>query len=126
MNQAGSEFSDQRMENTIGNILRAGVIIAASVVFIGGFFYLIHYGSTLPDYSSFKGEPAELRHPGTIIFSALSFKGRDMIELGLLLLIATPVIRVISAAFGFLWQQDYIYFCICLTVLAVLTYSIMA
>jgi uncharacterized membrane protein len=121
-----TKFSDQRMEKIIGNVLRAGVITAASVVLIGGFFYLIRYGGTLYNYGSFKGEPAELRHPGTIISSALLLKRRAIIELGLLLLIATPVIRVIFAAFGFLRQRDYVYFCICLIVLTVLTYSIMA
>jgi uncharacterized membrane protein len=126
MNQTKPEYSDRRMENIIGNVLRTGVIIAALVVFIGGIFYLARYGGNLSDYSSFKGEPAGLRHPGTIISNALSFKTRDVIELGLLLLIATPVVRVIFAAFGFLRQRDYVYFCICLVVLAVLTYSIIA
>jgi uncharacterized membrane protein len=124
MNLTSSEFSDQRMEKTIGNVLRAGVVIAALVVFLGGLSYLISYGGGSADYSNFKGEPAKLRHPGSIISNALLFRSRDMIELGLLLLIATPVIRVIFAAFSFLRQRDYIYFCICLIVLAVLTYSI--
>jgi uncharacterized membrane protein len=114
------------MERIIGNVLRTGVVLAAFVVLIGGFFYLIRYGGSLPDYSSFKGEPVELCHPGTIISNALSFRRDAVIELGLLLLIATPVFRVIFAAFGFLRQRDYVYCCICLIVLAVLAYSIMA
>ena len=124
MNQTKSELVEQRMKNIMGNVLRAGVITAAVIVLVGGVFYLIRYGHNPSDYSTFKGEPEELCHPRTIISNALLFRRRAIIELGLLILIATPTIRVIFAAFSFLWQRDYIYFLICLIALSLLIYSL--
>jgi uncharacterized membrane protein len=49
----------------------------------------------------------------------------SIIQLGLLLLIATPIARVILAAVGFLFERDRLYFCISLIVLAVLLYSLL-
>lgn len=124
MNQAESESAEQRMKNIMGNVLRTGVITAAVIVFAGGVLYLIRYGHILPDYEIFKGQPEELRHPGTIISNALSFRRRALIEMGLLVLIATPAIQIIFAAFNFLRQRDYIYSGICLIVLILLFYSL--
>ena len=50
--------------------------------------------------------------------------GRAIIQFGLLLLIATPVARVIFSAVAFAWERDYLYVAFTLAVLAVLTYSL--
>jgi uncharacterized membrane protein len=126
MGQVQSESSDRRMEKGVGYVLRAGVVTAAAIVLAGGLFYLIRYGNTLPDYSTFKGEPAELRHPATIIRDTLSFRRRATIELGLLVLMATPVLVVFYVAINFWRQRDYTYVCICLIVLTVLIYSLIS
>jgi uncharacterized membrane protein len=124
MNPTESELAEQRMRNIMGNVLRAGVITAAFIVFIGGVLYLIRYGHNLPDYDIFKGQPEELRHPSTIISNALAFRRRALIELGLLILVATPTIQILFAAFNFIRQRDYIYSSICLIVLILLCYSL--
>lgn len=55
---------------------------------------------------------------------ALSFRSRGVIQLGLLLLIATPVARVVFSVFAFALQQDRTYVIVTLIVLAVLIYSL--
>jgi len=124
MNTNNPDFSDQKAEMTIANILRLGVAAAAVIVLFGGILYLSFYGNFTPDYSTFKGQPLQLRQPHTIVRDALHFRRRATIELGLLLLIITPVSRVVFAAFSFWRQRDYTYVCICLIVLAILTYSL--
>ncbi|MGB9103684.1 MAG: DUF1634 domain-containing protein [Terriglobales bacterium] len=120
-----STWTDDRLEIVIGNLLRIGVTIAAVVVLAGGILYLAKHGSLPVDYGSFHGEPRELRSISGIIRAAPSGNPRAIIQLGLLLLIATPVARVIFSAFGFLRERDYRYVLITLIVLGVLLYSIL-
>jgi uncharacterized membrane protein len=124
MNKPDPARVEQRGEIFIGNLLRTGVIVAASLVFFGGIVYLFQRGLALPDYKAFKGEPEELRHVPAIIRYAFSFDGRGLIQLGLLALIATPIARVALSVLVFLRQRDKMYVVITCVVLAVLGYSL--
>lgn len=124
MSQPRGSYTDEQMEQIIGNLLRIGAIIAAAMVLIGGVLYLIHYGTTLPDYRVFRGEPSDLRSLSGIVIDTLSLRSRGIIQLGLLLLIATPVARVVFSVFAFALQRDYTYVIVTLIVLGVLMYSL--
>jgi len=100
------------------------VLLAAAVVLIGAGVYLRKYGGTTPDYRMFRGEPEDLRSISGIVSAALALRGRGLIQLGLLLLIATPVARVVFSAVAFACQRDYTYVTITLIVLALLLYSL--
>ncbi len=123
---AGSKdgWSDERVEKILGNLLRSGVISAAIVVLAGGILYLIRYGGDLPHYSLFRGEPAEFRSVEGIITAALGFRSRGLIQLGLLLLVATPLARVAFSIVAFALEGDRIYIVVTLIVLGVLLYSL--
>src|SRR5262245_23053239 len=84
-----------RFERLLGNLLRTGVLLAAAVVLLGGVVYLIQHGGEQPDRAAFHGEPADLRNPSGIAARALELDGRGIIMVGLLLLVATPVARVV-------------------------------
>ncbi len=124
MRESKSAWSDEQVEQIVGNLLRSGVIASAIVVLAGGILYLIRYGWNLPDYSIFKGEPAEFRSVEGIVKAALRLRSRGLIQLGLLLLIATPVARVAFSIFAFALQRDKIYVVITLIVLAMLLFSL--
>ncbi len=117
-------LTDEQMDRIISILLRNGVIVAALVVLVGGVFYLIRYGGTLPDYGAFRGEPANLRNVSGIVREALSFHTRGIIQLGLLLLVATPVARVAFSVLAFALQKDRTYVIVTLIVLAILLYSL--
>lgn len=121
-----SNFSseDKRIDEIIGVLLRTGVILAAAVVFIGAVFFLARYGSSPEHYRVFQGEPSDLRHVFSIFHEAIAGDVRGIIQLGLLLLIATPVARVIFTVFAFLYERDWTYVTITLIVLALLLYSL--
>jgi uncharacterized membrane protein len=85
---------------------------------------LIRYGAALPDYGVFRGEPANLCTVSGIVPEALSFHPRGIIQLGLLLLIATPVARVAFSVLAFAWQRDRTYVIVTLIVLVILLYSL--
>jgi uncharacterized membrane protein len=118
-------WTDQRMEILIGQLLRAGVLLAAAVVLLGGTVYLVRHGHTRADYRVFRGEPADFRGVGGIVREAFSLRGKGIIQLGLLLLIATPVARVAFSIFGFAEEHDRMYVVVTVIVLSVLIYSLM-
>ncbi len=124
MAKAGSTWTNQQVETIIANLLRGGVILAAVVVCTGGAFFLFHYGPAYPDYRIFRGEPTDLRTVRGIVADALSLHSRGMIQLGLLLLIATPVTRVAFSIIAFLRQRDRTYVAVTLLVLTILLYSL--
>jgi uncharacterized membrane protein len=116
--------TDTQIEIIIGLLLRSGVLIAGAVVLVGAIVFLHSHWRAHVDYRTFIGAPADLRSPRTIVEGALHLRGQSIIQLGLLCLIATPVARVIFAAFAFLYERDYLYVVITLIVLATLLYSL--
>ncbi len=115
---------DADVQHAVGNLLRIGVLIAAAVVLVGGGVYLWHHGLGRADYRVFRGEPLYLGQLGRIVRDAASGGGRSIVQLGLLLLIATPVARVAFTAIAFAFERDRSYVLIALLVLALLLKSL--
>lgn len=111
------------MERWLGNVLKVGVIISAGLVLLGGTLYLCLHGATWPGYTAFKGEPEDLKNIYGILKSALSFHSRGIIQLGVLCLITTPVMRVIFSLGIYAKQKDTLYCIITSIVLGLLIYS---
>ncbi|MEW6442530.1 MAG: DUF1634 domain-containing protein [bacterium] len=118
-------WSDEQIERILGSLLRSGVILAALVVLAGGFLFLVRHGDEEPHYAVFLGEPAELNHVPGIARQALTGKARGVIQLGLLLLIATPVARVAFSLFAFALQRDRTYVVVTCIVLTLLIFSLL-
>src|SRR5262245_46174984 len=116
---------DDHIERVLGNLLRIGVILSALVVLAGGVVYLVRHGRQPAEHHIFHGEPVELRSVEGVIDEALSLSGRGIIQLGLLLLIATPISRVGFSVFAFARQRDSLYVVLTLIVLGVLTWSLL-
>ncbi|HVO82526.1 MAG TPA: DUF1634 domain-containing protein [Terriglobales bacterium] len=119
-----ANWTDQKVEDIVAVLLRSGVLLSAAVVFCGAVIYLARHGHTPADYHIFRGEPTDLRSISGIIRDAVGLQGRGIIQLGLLLLIATPVARVAFAVFGFAAERDRMYVIFTLIVLTVLLYSL--
>jgi uncharacterized membrane protein len=117
-----SRRSDERLNLFVGNLLRIGVVTAAAVVLLGGIIYLARHEFVAPHYRQFV--PSSFRSVGGILRGAFSGSGRGMIQLGLLLLIATPVARVVLLLVGFALQRDRLYVSVSLVVLMFLLFSL--
>jgi uncharacterized membrane protein len=114
--------ADLKMEIAISRMLRAGVSVAAIVVLVGGFLYLLQAHGVTPDYRHFYGIPSPAdRIPPLVAGGQLDSRG--IIRLGILLLIATPIMRVVYCVYGFAAQKDKIYIVVSSIVLTVLLYS---
>lgn len=88
-------------KNGLEHSSRVGVTLAAAVVLFGGGVYLLRHGREVPQFNVFKGEPTNLRTVPGVVKEVLDFRGRGIIQLGLLLLIATPVARVAFSLVAF-------------------------
>jgi uncharacterized membrane protein len=124
MSEPLAKQDEQQFEQFLGQFLRAGVLVSALVVLVGGVIFLVRHGQEPANYVTFAGVAPEYRHPELIVRGAWSLGGRAMIQLGLLLLIATPVLRVALSAVVFSRQRDYIYVALTALVLGVLLYGL--
>jgi uncharacterized membrane protein len=118
-------MDDRRLETTMGNLLRIGVLIAAGLVTIGALAYLAHHYADPVHFHSFQLESPDLRTVAGIFKLAAHFDSAGLIQLGLLLLIATPVARVVFAVIGFALERDRLYVVVSAIVLAILIVSLL-
>lgn len=116
-------WRDRRIEIILGNLLRAGVMLSALIVLSGACVYLWRHGHEQANYRVFVGEPTEFRTIPGVLRSVMHGRGRGLIQLGLLFLIATPIARVCLSVVGFSIERDRLYIVCTLIVLAILLYS---
>ena len=116
--------SDEEVELRVGALLKAGVITATILVALGGVVYLAKYGATSAHHETFTGEPGDLKRLGGIFKAAADFRGRGLIQLGVLILLATPVARVAFSLYTFVLQRDRTYMLITAFVLLLLLGSL--
>lgn len=115
---------DERIELVIGRLLQFGVLAAAIVVVTGGILLLAQYGHLPANFQQFRGEDPTLRSVGGIIRAALNGDSRAIVQLGLVLLIATPTARVALTLGAFIIQRDRLYILTTSIVLALLLYGL--
>jgi len=118
-------LTDEKMEWVISLLLRIGVSSAAALVLAGGILYLYQNGNVFPHYQTFQGEPSYLRSLGGILDSAMGLDSRGIIQLGLVVLVLTPVARVVFSVAAFAIQRDRLYVGVTLIVLSVLLYDLL-
>jgi uncharacterized membrane protein len=116
---------DEQFEQVLATLLIGGVIAAAVVVLAGGIVYLARHGAEIPDYKHFQSGSSDYRTVHGIVKRILAGRGRGLIQLGMLMLIATPVARVALSLIAFLRRRDFLYGAFTLIVLGVLVFSLM-
>lgn len=121
---ASPVVSDDEVEARVGALLQAGVLVASALVALGGIVFLLKYGHTAPHHETFSGEPSDLRSIGGIVNAAARLRGRGLIQLGILVLLATPVARVAFSLYTFVRQRDGTYIVITGFVLVLLLGSL--
>lgn len=120
-----TKWGDKDMQVIIGNLLRGGVLLSTSIVIIGGIIYLFRHGQEFPEYKTFRGQPPAFRTIPGIFRGVWEGRGRAVIQLGILVLIATPVFRVAFSIIGYLLEKDYLYMAITILVLGIILFSML-
>lgn len=112
------------LERAMGRMLQIGVLVAALVVLVGGVLYLAQEGGARPDYAHFQAAPTGMVTIARIVKGTTRLDPRSVIELGMLLLIATPICRVLFGVVGFAVLRDKLYTMVSVVVLAILIFSL--
>lgn len=115
--------ADQQMERMMGLLLRAGVLAAAATVGVGGVAYLVRHGRETVAYSTFRPRPLSVTHPVRLIGELRHLGPEALVSLGILLLVATPVVRVVLGLVSFARERDLLYVLVSATVLALLVFG---
>jgi uncharacterized membrane protein len=118
-------LDDARMERAMGVLLRFGVVLASTAVLAGMAFYLQDHARQLIDFRDFRPYSFGFRHRSELFSGSARGNAAAIIEAGILLLIATPVARVVFAVVAFALERDRLYTAISIAVLAVLVYSLL-
>jgi uncharacterized membrane protein len=110
--------SQQAVEKGISFVLRAGVLLSASIICLG-LVLLVFKGS----FANGVKIDSEIPYPRSLaaLYSGLiAFDPASVIALGLLALIATPVIRVVVSIIAFALEGDWRYVAIATAVLTII------
>lgn len=114
-------IQERDVEKIVGKLLRFGVITASLVVLLGGILFLAQNGTQgRPDYHIFKGEENDFITFDGIFKGLFTFKPMAIIQFGVLLLIITPILRIIFSLIAFILEKDKLYVVITLIVLVII------
>ncbi len=117
-------FADKDIELTIGNLLRAGVILSSIVIITGAIIYLSQSGNDHHNYHRFEGMHNTYYSLSFVLHGVAKGSGEHIIQLGVLILLATPVARIVFSLFGFIKEKDTLYIVITLLVLCIIAGSV--
>jgi len=117
-------INDKDIQIILGTLLRAGVIISMGIVLIGGIIFLIHNKGVITDYKVFRPELSKFSSIAAIFKGVSTFHGDAIVQFGILMLIFTPIARIVFAIFSFLIEKDYLYVIIGFIILAIITISL--
>jgi uncharacterized membrane protein len=116
-----------RGELVISHLLRVGVVASMAVIFAGVVIMFVHHPSYLESHADLQRltKPGAVfpHTPGEVVAGLREGRGQAVVCVGLLLLIATPIMRVAVSVVVFLAQRDYMFVLITSFVLAVLLIS---
>lgn len=114
---------DAYIETILGNLLSTGVIIASSFMILGAVLFLVRHGLEIPNYEIFKPEIFGFSDFKNLFVGLVAFRSISIMKLGILVLIATPVLRVLFSVCAFAYQKDYMYIIFTAFVLCILIFS---
>lgn len=116
-------FTDLDLNRSVGNLLRLGVILSVIISLIG-FIKLFLEGFTMPKkYTSLDTGSSSEKVWGSFWTSLCKGEGMAIIQLGILILIFTPLMRIVFALIGYLKEKDYVYVVISSIVLVIMGIS---
>jgi uncharacterized membrane protein len=121
---SGHSAADDRVEHIVGNLLRVGVLLAATVAAIAAMFFLARHGGDPAQYHVFHGEPGELSTLTGIMHGVLALNSRAVVQFGIILLIATPIARVLLTLVAFALRRDWLYVVVSGVVLGALLFGL--
>ena len=123
---AEGPISARTVELWISYVLRAGVLVSGSVILLGVALYVggRHSDAAPPSLSALLDSKSTPVHMSDVVDRAVHLHPIGLIELGLLLLILTPVVRVAMTVLLFAIDWDPMFLVIVCVVLGILIVGI--
>lgn len=112
------------LQHVVSFVLRAGVIVSTSVGLLSGIYNLAHHASDRVGFPHFQGTPEADRKIPSILTGSLYLHPRALMMLAILLLLLTPIVRVIVSLLGFIKERDRVYVTVTTVVLLTLLASL--
>lgn len=113
-------WEERDVELYIGKLLRYGVILSSIITITGGVIYIYQHPDQQLNFKTFVGAPNYLRELSTLLPAVLKLDGLAIIQLGVAILIATPILRVAFSIVAFAIEKDRMYIVITCIVLAII------
>jgi uncharacterized membrane protein len=113
------------LDDILSFILRMGLLLSLLTVLIGAALFLYQHSKEEISHHVFIGEPSFLKGISGIFEAAMQDKTLAIIQLGVILLIITPLLRVFSCLIVFVIKRDYLYIGLSTFVLGILLYSLL-
>ena len=113
----GKVFRDEQSERAIAAVLRYGSLLSTAVMAFGLALLPLRSGAGLL-------RSAYLIRSGRLFLELIQLDAAALMELGILLLLMTPIFRVVVAAISFARRRDTKYVLVSLGVLAVILLSV--
>jgi uncharacterized membrane protein len=114
------------IEEKLARVMLWGVLAAAAIMLVGGLIHLVQVPDGPVGDHIFRGEPRDLRDPVAIVTSALQWNELSFIQLGVLLLLLNPLLRVILSAVSFARDRNRTFLVVSLLLVAILCYSLVS
>lgn len=120
--QKDAKNIDEKLNDLISILLRTGVILSVIIIIAGMAVGMINKEISFSNFTLF--EPTNSIEIFKTFFTGLkSFNSIAIIQLGLFIMILTPILRLIMAFVGYLFEKDYLYSFISFLVLTVIAMS---
>lgn len=107
------------LEVVISRILQGGVLVSAAIIVLGVVMWAVRGDAGYPP----SGYPSS---PAAVLAGALEARPAAVIQVGLLVLLLTPVVRVAASVAVFAVQRDRVFTLMTLVVLALLMLGLLA
>jgi uncharacterized membrane protein len=108
------------LETAVSRILRAGVLAALLASIAGALLHFLHHPADRVSFATFTGVDPALASPIAILRRAARADGLALMQLAVLILIATPVVRVLASLVTFAILRDRLFTLASLLVLLML------
>lgn len=116
--------NDEKMAGVISMLLISGLVCSLVLVTVSAVIFIAGNAHMTTNYKVFTGEPADLRAIDAVIRDAFKGNLRAVMQLGVVVLIGTPVARVAFSVLTFALEKDFKYVVFSSLVLAGLLYSL--
>lgn len=115
---------ETKMQAKMGRILLWGLLASSAIILVGGILFLLQFGSTPANYTSFDAAGPHIKTLGGVIKGIRSYSGGALIEAGIILLVLFQYIRVIMSTVMFARLRSWFFVGVTIFILAVLVYGL--